>query len=62
MRWTMCLCYNDMIEAVIGASFVCNVGVLLTAICLMVEMCEKSPDMLAHFRKVCTPDTYCEFN
>jgi len=28
------------------------VGVLLTAICLMIEMCEKSPDMLAHFRKV----------
>ena len=28
-------------------------GVLLTAICLMIEMCEKSPDMLTHFRKVC---------
>lgn len=28
-----------------------NHGVLLTAICLMIEMCEKSPDMLAHFRK-----------
>lgn len=27
-------------------------GVLLTAICLMIEMCDKSPDMLVHFRKV----------
>ncbi|ESO12914.1 hypothetical protein HELRODRAFT_155611 [Helobdella robusta] len=29
-----------------------NHGVLLTAICLMIEMCEKSPDMLDHFRKM----------
>lgn len=29
-----------------------NHGVLLTAICLMIEMCEKSPDMLEHFRKM----------
>lgn len=29
-----------------------NHGVLLTAICLMIEMCDKSPDMLTHFRKM----------
>jgi AP-1 complex subunit gamma-1 len=29
-----------------------NHGVLLTAICLMIEMCDRSPDMLAHFRKM----------
>jgi len=29
-----------------------NHGVLLTAICLMIEMCEKSTDMLIHFRKM----------
>ena len=27
-------------------------GVLLTAVCLIIEMCEKSPDTLTHFRKV----------
>jgi len=27
-------------------------GVLLTAVCLINEMCEKSPDTLHHFRKV----------
>jgi len=29
-----------------------NHGVLLTAICLMIEMCDHSPDMLTHFRKM----------
>ncbi|KAK3086859.1 hypothetical protein FSP39_024475 [Pinctada imbricata] len=29
-----------------------NHGVLLTAVCLIDEMCEKSPDTLHHFRKV----------
>ena len=27
-------------------------GVLLTAVCLITEMCERSPDTLTHFRKV----------
>ena len=27
-------------------------GVLLTAVCLITEMCDKSPDTLHHFRKV----------
>ncbi|KAL5021655.1 hypothetical protein ScPMuIL_000810 [Solemya velum] len=29
-----------------------NHGVLLTAVCLIIEMCEKSPDTLHHFRKL----------
>ena len=28
------------------------VGVLLTAVTLMIEMCEKNPDMLGHFRRM----------
>ncbi|XP_064599542.1 AP-1 complex subunit gamma-1-like isoform X2 [Liolophura sinensis] len=29
-----------------------NHGVLLTAVCLIIEMCEKSPDTLSHFKKL----------
>ncbi len=29
-----------------------NNGVLLTAVCLVTEMCERSPDTLKYFRKV----------
>jgi len=29
-----------------------HVGVLLTAVSLMIEMCEKSTDMLSHFRRM----------
>lgn len=35
--------------------FICSfrTGVLHTSVVLLTEMCERSPDMLAHFRKVC---------
>ena len=31
-----------------------STGVLHTSVVLLTEMCERSPDMLSHFRKVCT--------
>lgn len=33
----------------------CPAGVLHTSVVLLTEMCERSPDMLAHFRKVPPP-------
>ncbi len=30
-----------------------SAGVLHTSVVLLTEMCERSPDMLSHFRKVC---------
>ena len=41
-NWLSVKCFCSMLYS----------GVLLTAICLMIEMCHHSPDMLIHFRKV----------
>ena len=44
-KYTYCLLAENTI--------ICRfTGVLLTAVCLITEMCEKSPDTLEHFRKV----------
>jgi hypothetical protein len=43
---------SSLIVYNVASFFFVHLGVLLTAICLMIEMCERSPDMLTHFRKV----------
>jgi len=49
------LLYRSVVDVNIY-KYICCTGVLLTAVCLITEMCEKSPDTLTHFRKVCTLD------
>jgi len=46
------LLFGTYIFFQVDCVMVCIAGVLLTAICLMIEMCERSMDMLNHFRKV----------